>query len=113
MAGQITIRSLICEGGLGYCCPWFFFRRFGRTAVIADRLGVSDRAVRVAKARVAEGLDVCEHRENCLHRRVTFEGNPRQSPASFRFRALVVAPAPSVPDVADAEEGVQLPRDGG
>lgn len=78
MPGQPTIRSLICEGGLGYCCPWFFFQHYRNCEVIADRLGVTSRAIRLAKARVDSGDAICERHPNCMHARITLEGNPRQ-----------------------------------
>jgi hypothetical protein len=80
MPGNVTVRSLICEGGLGYCCVWFFFQHYRNTELIADRLGVTSRAVRLAKAKVDSGDAICERRGNCMHARITLEGNPRQRP---------------------------------
>ncbi len=72
-----TVISLVTEG-LGYCCTWFFFKHFRQTSLIAARLGVSDRAVRLAKERVDSGEDVCKRCERCLHARITLEKSPRQ-----------------------------------
>lgn len=60
-----TLRELICEG-LGYCCPYAFFKLYRRTAVIATRLGCSKRAVQEWKARFRACEISCENRENCL-----------------------------------------------
>jgi len=78
MAGNITVRSLICEEGLGYCCPWFFFQHYRHSETIAERLGVTSRAIRIAKARVDNDEDKCEGKPGCLHTRITLEGNRRQ-----------------------------------
>ena len=78
-----TVKSLI-EVDLGYCCEWFFFHHFKRTAVIADRLGVSTAAVRNAKARVRSGESVCKGCEGCLHARITLAGDPRKMPLHNR-----------------------------
>lgn len=59
-----TIKLLVTEG-LGYCCLWAFFRLFPsrrETSLIADRLGVSDRAVRYARNNAGK----CEKCKNCL-----------------------------------------------
>lgn len=61
-----TVRNLICSKGLGYCCPWIFFKYFKRTGMIADRLGVTPRAIRLHKAEFREGLIACEGRPNCM-----------------------------------------------
>lgn len=76
---RLTVRALITEkppSGLGYCCMWFFFKRFRQTALIAARLGVTDRAVRTAKASAKEGS--CAGCPSCLHARFTLEGEPRK-----------------------------------
>ena len=74
-----TVKSLITED-LGYCCTWFFFKHFRNTALIADRLGVTTRAVRYAKAEVDDGFEVCKKCPDCLHAKITLEGNPRKLP---------------------------------
>ena len=71
-----TVSNLITDG-LGYCCTWFFFKHFKNTDLIAARLGVTNRAVRLAKARVRSGEDACKQCPSCLHARITLEGNPR------------------------------------
>jgi hypothetical protein len=65
-----TVRLLVTQD-LGYCCEWFFFTRFRNTALIAARLGVTERAVRYAKARVDNGQAKCEGCSKCLHNIVT------------------------------------------
>lgn len=64
-----TIRSLVVEG-LGYCCPWAFFKIFRNTPVIAARLGVADVTVRKAKAKVDDGVWKCEGCARCMKAQV-------------------------------------------
>jgi len=63
---RATFARLVCDG-LGYCCPYGFFR-FGsrRTGAIAARLGLSDRAIRYQKATFRAGNMVCAGNANCL-----------------------------------------------
>ena len=71
---QITIVALITEpppSGLGYCCEWFFFSRFKRTALIAARLGVTPRAVCYHKEAWRAGECACEGKPNCLLKRIS------------------------------------------
>lgn len=63
-----TFRLLITEG-LHYCCPWAFFKLYKRTALIAERLGLSTRAIRMQKARFKAGEFSCEDCANCLKRK--------------------------------------------
>lgn len=68
---KITVRLLLTAphpSGLGYCCPWLFFRHFKQTGLIALRLGVTDRAVRYAKAEAR--CASCEGKANCMKREV-------------------------------------------
>ncbi len=58
-----TVKKLI-EEDLGYCCEWFFFQLYRRTAVVADRLGVTTRAVKYHKAACRNGK--CSGKPNCL-----------------------------------------------
>lgn len=58
--------KLVCEEGLGYCCPHALFRVVKLTGAIALRLGVTDRTVRLWKAKFRDGKLICEQRENCL-----------------------------------------------
>lgn len=51
---------------LKYCCPWAFFKLYTNAAVIADRLGVTDRAVR--KARAQARTAGCTGCPKCLKR---------------------------------------------
>lgn len=76
---RITVRSLI-EEDLGYCCQWFFFTHYRQTSVIAARLGVSDRAIRYAKAEVDEKREVCKNLQNCLRKKITLAGDLRKIP---------------------------------
>jgi hypothetical protein len=78
---RITVRLLLTSAppeGLGYCCPWFFFTHFKRTARIADRLGVTCRAIQIAKAEVREGKRVCEGHPDCMHKKMTLTGTRRK-----------------------------------
>lgn len=63
-----TIRSMI-EEDLGYCCLEFFFTRFGKSGVIADRLGVTRRAVNVWELRVQNGECCCTNSPNCMKKK--------------------------------------------
>ena len=65
MTKRLTIEIMVKED-LGYCCLWFFFTRFRRTEVIADRLGVTKRAVKYRKQDLREGRLVCEQAPNCM-----------------------------------------------
>lgn len=77
-----TVKHLITSpDGLGYCCVWFFFTRFRQTQLVADRLGLTDRAVRACKARVRSGEEQCPGKENCMHQKVTMQLRPRAKPA--------------------------------
>lgn len=60
-----NLKFMICKS-LGYCCLYFFFKRYRRTAVIEARLGCSIRAVRYRKAQVDDGITKCEHCANCM-----------------------------------------------
>lgn len=62
---RLTIKSMILQD-LGYCCLWFFFSRHKKTALIADRLGVSDRAVRYTR----DGCGGCANETKCLRKRL-------------------------------------------
>lgn len=55
---------------LGYCCVWCFFRCFGRSSKIADRLGLSSRTVRDWRARFKAGEFKCTRCEKCLRDRL-------------------------------------------
>lgn len=76
-----TVKHLVTSAeGLGYCCEWFFFTHFRQTALVAARLGVSDRAVRLAKARVDDGESTCEKSERCMNCKFTRALTPRKLP---------------------------------
>ena len=51
---------------LGYCCLWAFFSLFRRTEMIALRLGVTSRTVRLYKERHRDGEFKCEGCAKCL-----------------------------------------------
>jgi hypothetical protein len=74
---RLTIHTLITED-LGYCCEWFFFSRFRRSALIADRLGVTQRAVQIHRAEARHSA--CENCPNCLRRKITASGELRKRP---------------------------------
>lgn len=54
--------------GLGYCCLWRFFSWFRQTHLIADRLGVTSRAIRKHKERFRAGELSCENCRNCMRK---------------------------------------------
>jgi len=74
-----TVTYLVTVG-LGYCCPYFFFTHYRNTALIAARLGVTERAVRYAKAAVDDGVTECAGCESCMNKLVTKAGKPRKQP---------------------------------
>ena len=77
---RLTVEELICgENGLGYCCEWVFFTQFRKTGQIAQRLGVTDRAVRKHKANFKTGELDCERRENCMKYKVRYTVKPPRS----------------------------------
>ena len=64
---HITVKALITApppSGLGYCCEWLFFQKFKRTGIIAERLGVTPRAVKYHKAEAKKGK--CEGCTRCM-----------------------------------------------
>lgn len=69
---RITIRKLV-EGDLKYCCLWFFFTRFRRTRLVADRLGVTDQAIRQAR----HNCGTCLKKPTCLDAVITMKRTPR------------------------------------
>ena len=64
-----TVKRLVTEG-LGYCCLWAFFKLHKRTGMIAERLGVTDRAVRYHKMAFKDGNLSCEKCQKCLKGRL-------------------------------------------
>lgn len=66
---KITIAHLVTDG-LGYCCEYGFFRRYKRTGLIAERLGVSERAVRYRKELFRSGEVACQHCEKCIDKKL-------------------------------------------
>ncbi len=58
-----TVQSCITDD-LGYCCTKLFFELYPSTALVALRLGFTDRAIRKCKARAKAGS--CQGGEGCL-----------------------------------------------
>lgn len=67
MAAKISIREMLTRD-LGFCCPWAALEanRENSSNVLADRLGVSGRAIRYQWDKVASGETKCEHRSDCM-----------------------------------------------
>lgn len=64
---RIMVHDLICgKDGLNYCCEWAFFSLYGRTGLIAERLGVCKRAVQYHRMAFKDGNSKCEKLESCL-----------------------------------------------
>lgn len=66
---RLTIRLMIVED-LGYCCLPFFFSRYKKNTLVADRLGVSARAVRYAREATRDEPPPCTNCDQCLLRRI-------------------------------------------
>jgi len=64
-----SIKEMVTQD-LGYCCLPFFFSRYKKNALIAARLGVSDRAVRYNRAEVLASRVTCENCSGCLEKRL-------------------------------------------
>lgn len=60
-----TFERLVCDG-LGYCCPYAFLRTNKQTGHIAIRLGMSDRTVRLWKARFRDKELHCTVQPSCM-----------------------------------------------
>jgi hypothetical protein len=73
---RITIKSLV-EVSLGYCCLWFFFTRFRRNRVVADRLGVTRQGVSQARASCGG----CAGKPTCMDRHITLKLKARRRAA--------------------------------
>lgn len=69
-----TVKYLI-EDGLGYCCQYAFWSAMAKkeTALIAARLGVTERAVRKARAAFREEMFDCEASFGCLEERLKLQ----------------------------------------
>lgn len=63
-----TLTSRLIKDGLGYCCLWAFFSMFKRTELIAIRLGVTPRTIRLYRARFRGGEYKCEECQKCMKR---------------------------------------------
>ena len=64
-----TVEDLITRG-LGYCCEWFFWKRYTNAEMIASRLGVTVDTVRRHKLWFANGKFECKGCEECLDKRL-------------------------------------------
>lgn len=62
----IALTERLIKQGLGYCCLWAFFKLFRQTPMIALRLGVTPRTVRLYKARFRGGEYKCEGCAKCM-----------------------------------------------
>lgn len=82
-ANPRTLHYLITHG-LGYCCPWFFFQLFRSTITVAERLGVTTRAVRALKSRVDNHECTCEGNPRCMKHLL------RPSPGKRSGTALII-----------------------
>lgn len=69
------LKLLIAD--LKYCCPWAFFCAHKRTGLIADRLGVTRRAVQKHKQRFYNGEYKCEEKESCMRAALIRAGKTR------------------------------------
>lgn len=59
--------KLVCEDGLGYCCPYALFRGATRdAAAIATRLGLHKRTVQRWKEKFKSKELICEKKANCM-----------------------------------------------
>jgi len=67
-------KSLVTNG-LGYCCEWAFFNLFidKPSSLIADRLGITKRAVNIHKRAWKEGRTTCQELPVCFLCRTTTE----------------------------------------
>lgn len=65
MMRRNSITWLIVKG-LGYCCEWKFFSLYRDSAMIAARLGVTERAIRKHKAAYNDYETDCENCDNCM-----------------------------------------------
>lgn len=63
---RVNSTEYLITTGLGYCCMWKFFSLYHDTALIAARLGVSERSIRRYKAAAAEGELCCNDCPNCM-----------------------------------------------
>lgn len=65
-SGKNLFADLVTSG-LGYCCVNFFFSNVkAETLQIADRLGLTSRAVRIHKARWKAGEYPCRNCTTCF-----------------------------------------------
>lgn len=57
--------ELVCKG-MGYCCAYAFLRVNKRTGAIATRLGLSERTIRVWKAKFRAKELSCSKADCCM-----------------------------------------------
>lgn len=67
MTTRTSIREMLTRD-LGFCCPWAALEanREHSSNVLADRLGVSGRAIRYQWDKVVSGETKCERRSTCM-----------------------------------------------
>jgi len=61
-----TLTEHLIKDGLGYCCLWAFFSIHRQTGMIALRLGVTPRTIRLYKAKHRGGEYSCEECGKCM-----------------------------------------------
>jgi hypothetical protein len=68
---MMKFEQLLLESG--WCCPWAFFaaNRKIRTALLAARLGVSERTVQDWRGYYNRGQIFCKSRGSCMEDKVT------------------------------------------
>lgn len=72
-----TITSYI-TADLGYCCPWSFFKLYpgGKwTALVADRLGVTPRAVRYCRDSATRCTETAGCKRKTIYKIIAAEPN--------------------------------------
>lgn len=68
MVAKLTLPYLICQPPLGFCCVPAFFaaNQRVRTALLAARLGLDTRTVRLWRARWRCGMLDCNQAQSCV-----------------------------------------------
>lgn len=69
---RLSIREMLTRD-LGFCCPWAALEanREHSSNILADRLGVSGRAIRYQWDKVVSGETKCEHRSDCMKEKIS------------------------------------------
>jgi hypothetical protein len=71
---RLSLTETLITDGLGYCCLWGFFKIYRQTGLIALRLGVTPRTIRLYKARFRSGEFECKCCDNCLKKVISKRG---------------------------------------